>query len=208
MCVFAFPESWSAYSDKFTFFWPLSVFLEQWYSNRDPRAGCSYRNIIKLARISTLKRAVWLKTFVLFHYQQVFASRITLNIIPIHNLIFLTKRKVRLSLSSTLKRQTELISQLHAPVAFTHGKELRCILNRRLGVPQSQSGPCGEEKYLLPLPGFELRTLQPVAWSPYRLYRLCWKVFVVVKLQAFDRRYRLKTRLYIYIYIYIYIYNI
>jgi len=32
-----------------------------------------------------------------------------------------------------------------------------------LGVHQSRSGRCGEEKNLLPLPAFELRTVQPVA---------------------------------------------
>jgi hypothetical protein len=36
------------------------------------------------------------------------------------------------------------------------------ISNRRTGGLQSWSGYFGEEKNLLPLPGFELRTVQPI----------------------------------------------
>jgi hypothetical protein len=36
-------------------------------------------------------------------------------------------------------------------------------LSRRLGGPQSHSGRFGEEKYLLPLPGFDPRIVQTVA---------------------------------------------
>jgi hypothetical protein len=36
---------------------------------------------------------------------------------------------------------------------FTHAKEPRYQMNRRLGVPQSRSGPFGEEKKLLPPTG-------------------------------------------------------
>ena len=91
--------------------------------------------------------------------------RITLNVIAIQNLVFLTKHKVRLPLTTILKRQTEVISQLHAPVAFTPEKELRYILNRRLGGPQSRSVRFGGKKCFLPLPVFEIRTLQTVAWQ-------------------------------------------
>ena len=43
-------------------------------------------------------------------------------------------------------------------------------MNRRLGGSQIRSGRRGEEKNLLPLPGFELRTVQPLSLS---LFRLC-----------------------------------
>jgi hypothetical protein len=33
-----------------------------------------------------------------------------------------------------------------------------------MGGPQSRCGRLGEEKNLLPLPGFEPRTVQPAAW--------------------------------------------
>jgi len=46
---------------------------------------------------------------------------------------------------------------------FTLRKESRYPLNRRLGGPQSHSGRFGEEKYLLPLPGFDSRIVQTVA---------------------------------------------
>jgi hypothetical protein len=42
-------------------------------------------------------------------------------------------------------------------------------LKRRLGAPQSRSGQFVKEKNLLPLPGCEPRTAQPVAWSVPRL---------------------------------------
>jgi len=35
--------------------------------------------------------------------------------------------------------------------------------NERLGGPQSQSERSGEEKNLIPLPGFELLIVQPIA---------------------------------------------
>jgi hypothetical protein len=47
------------------------------------------------------------------------------------------------------------------PCLFSLGKT-RYLLKRRLGGPQNQSGRFGEEKYRLPLPGFEPRTVQPV----------------------------------------------
>jgi len=36
---------------------------------------------------------------------------------------------------------------------------------RRPGGPQSQSGYSEEKKNLLPLPGIEPETIQPIAWS-------------------------------------------
>jgi len=42
-------------------------------------------------------------------------------------------------------------------------KELGFPLNRRLGGLQSWCGHFGEEKSLLPLPGYEPCTIQPVA---------------------------------------------
>jgi hypothetical protein len=41
-------------------------------------------------------------------------------------------------------------------------KSPRCLLNRRLGGPQNQSGRRGEEKNLLPLPEFEHWIVQRV----------------------------------------------
>jgi hypothetical protein len=38
-------------------------------------------------------------------------------------------------------------------------KELWCLLNSRLYILQSMPGHCGEEKNILPLPGFELRII-------------------------------------------------
>jgi hypothetical protein len=40
---------------------------------------------------------------------------------------------------------------------------------RKQGGLQSLSGRCGQEKNLVPLPGFELRTVQLTATSQYRL---------------------------------------
>jgi hypothetical protein len=38
-------------------------------------------------------------------------------------------------------------------------------------VPQIQTGPFGEEKHLSPLPGFEQRIAEPIAWSLYVPHR-------------------------------------
>jgi hypothetical protein len=46
---------------------------------------------------------------------------------------------------------------------FTPGNEPRQPLNRKLDGPQSRSGRFGEDTNLLPLPGFEPRTVRPVA---------------------------------------------
>jgi hypothetical protein len=54
-------------------------------------------------------------------------------------------------------------------------------VEQRLGGPQSQYGCFGEEKNLLPLPGFEPWIFQPVAWS---LYGLRYPSFSVCKLTA------------------------
>jgi hypothetical protein len=49
---------------------------------------------------------------------------------------------------------------------FTPVKNLRYPLNRRLGGPQSPSGRFEEKPGYFPLPGFEIRTVEPVA-GPY-----------------------------------------
>jgi hypothetical protein len=48
---------------------------------------------------------------------------------------------------------------------YTRGKSTEYLLNRRLGVPWSQYGCCGEEKNILFLPGIEPQpfSLYPVA---------------------------------------------
>ena len=48
------------------------------------------------------------------------------------------------------------------PGRFTPGKETHYQLNMRLGGRQSQCGHSKEEKNLLPLPGFEPRTVYRV----------------------------------------------
>jgi len=49
---------------------------------------------------------------------------------------------------------------------FTPGREHKCSLNGELGGPQRPSARLGEEeKNLLYLLGFELRTAQTVAWT-------------------------------------------
>jgi hypothetical protein len=50
--------------------------------------------------------------------------------------------------------------QLHAPAALPPGKETRYPLYRRLGRPQGRSGRL---RKILPPPGFDPRTVQPVA---------------------------------------------
>ena len=76
------------------------------------------------------------------------------------------------------------------PGRFAHGKEPRYLLSRRLGGPQSRSGRFGGHKNILFLSRFEPRTVQPVVWSLYRLRWLCWKVFLVLNLQDFVKKYR------------------
>ena len=46
------------------------------------------------------------------------------------------------------------------PSLFTPGKKTQCLLYRRLGGPQGQSG---QVRKMSPLPGFDSRTVQPVA---------------------------------------------
>jgi len=45
-------------------------------------------------------------------------------------------------------------------------------LKRRLGVPQNRSGHFGVEINVLPLPGFEPRTTQLIAWPVYTDYAI------------------------------------
>jgi hypothetical protein len=54
---------------------------------------------------------------------------------------------------------------------YSRGKSTQYPLNRGLCRLQSQSGCCGEEKNILPLPGFEHNSLvvQFIAWSLYWL---------------------------------------
>jgi hypothetical protein len=49
----------------------------------------------------------------------------------------------------------EVSGQLHAPAALPPGKEPLVPIGWRLGVPQSRSGRCGEEKNSQPPPGIE-----------------------------------------------------
>ena len=65
--------------------------------------------------------------------------------------------------SSTLS----LTSALHGggwsrprPGHFTHGKETRCLFYSRMGGPEDRSG---RVKKTSPQPGFDPRTVQPVA---------------------------------------------
>jgi len=58
------------------------------------------------------------------------------------------------------------VSGHHAPAAFPSWKKInRNPLDRKLAVPQSQSGPDEEEAYLLPVPGFDPRTVQPYDYT-------------------------------------------
>jgi hypothetical protein len=45
--------------------------------------------------------------------------------------------------------------QFHAPAALTPGKQFPVSIDTRLEGPLNQSGHCGEEKNLLPLPGIK-----------------------------------------------------
>jgi hypothetical protein len=58
------------------------------------------------------------------------------------------------------------------PGCFTPQKEPRWLLNRRLGWSRSWSGRFGDCKNNLHVPTFEPRTLQHIAYSPYRLTTL------------------------------------
>ena len=49
------------------------------------------------------------------------------------------------------------------PARFNPEKEPSYPLNRNLGKPQSRSRRLGDKKNLLPLPGFEARTIQALA---------------------------------------------
>ena len=63
-------------------------------------------------------------------------------------------------------------SRRTAPIILNFGTRWeirRYPLNKRLGGPQKRSGPSGEAKSLLPMPGLEARAVQPVA-SPYAGY--------------------------------------
>ena len=57
------------------------------------------------------------------------------------------------------------------PIHFIPGKEMRYPWNRGPGGPQSLSEPIGEEKNLLSPPGFELWTMQSVAYLLYLYIR-------------------------------------
>ena len=49
------------------------------------------------------------------------------------------------------------------PQQIDPGKKPQYSLNRWLGGPHTQSGKFGEDKYLLPSPGFEPWIIQPIA---------------------------------------------
>jgi hypothetical protein len=58
----------------------------------------------------------------------------------------------------------EVSGQFHAPAVLTAGERApQYPLNRGLGGPLSRSVRLGEEKNLFLIPGFEPRTVQPVA---------------------------------------------
>jgi len=57
----------------------------------------------------------------------------------------------------------EASGQPHAPAAVPPGKELSYALNGRLGGPQSRCERYGGDKSLLPVAGFNPRTVQCVA---------------------------------------------
>ena len=61
----------------------------------------------------------------------------------------------------------EVSGQRHASAAFNSGKNLCTKLIGPLGHRTSLG--TFKEKNILPVPGFEPRIVQPVAWSLYRL---------------------------------------
>ena len=63
----------------------------------------------------------------------------------------------------------EASGQLLVPAALPPGNKPRYPLNRRLGGPDSRYGRFGEGNNLFPLPGFEPRTVQPIAYLLYSL---------------------------------------
>jgi hypothetical protein len=63
----------------------------------------------------------------------------------------------------------EVSGKPHAQATLPPGKEPRCSWNGRLGGLHSRAGRFGDEINFLPVPGFEPRSLPPVAWSLYRL---------------------------------------
>jgi hypothetical protein len=58
-------------------------------------------------------------------------------------------------------------------------KEIRFPVNRRLGVPQSQSGRFGEEKKILSVPGSKPRIIQFETQNRYRDTTRILAVFTV-----------------------------
>ena len=81
-------------------------------------------------------------------------------------------REGRINLQSLLISTLNGSGQIHAPAALATGRELWHTWNRRLGWPQSWSGHNGEKKDRLPLLGFESRTVQTIAYSPYCLFTI------------------------------------
>jgi len=63
----------------------------------------------------------------------------------------------------------EASGQLLATAALLPGNKPRYPLNRRLGGPHSRYGRFGERNNLFPLPGFEPRAVQPIAYFLYSL---------------------------------------
>jgi hypothetical protein len=57
---------------------------------------------------------------------------------------------------------THMRAPASRPGRYTpRGNSPRCPLDKRLGMPQSRSGRCGEDKNFLPLPGIESRLSSP-----------------------------------------------
>jgi hypothetical protein len=81
----------------------------------------------------------------------------------------------------------EVSGSLQAPSNLPPGDEHRFLWNRRLGGPQSRS-VIFEREIVLPVPGLESRTVQPVAWSlPITIYRPLLKITYITKITKLCR---------------------
>jgi hypothetical protein len=83
----------------------------------------------------------------------------------------------------------EVVGQPHVPASLRSGKKLRYSLNKSLGGFGSWSERCGEEKYILLLPGFGPRIVLPVDYAvPMHSFELpriiagckCWLKYKLV----------------------------
>ena len=107
-----------------------------------------------------------------------------------------TRRKVKFSLStpwihrgeeryssthSEPRCKKEVSDQHHIPCCFTSGKEPQYSSNGRLGGPCSPSTCSGEEKNLLPPPGFDPWVTIPTNYEFCTLYMVCCPATVAEK---------------------------